>query len=418
MNINRSKQNYILLLMGKIVSQLGDGIFTIAMPWFILSVTNSAIFMSVYLVIENVVCGIGLLLFGRKIDAWKKEKIMYIADFVRGFYLLFLFFIASMGFSNKLVFIYIAAIVLNLCAAAFNPASMSIIPLILKKEKLVKGNSILSVVDNTIAILGLTVGVVVYEILGIKLVFLVSGIAYIGSAISEVFIKPDNQTFSEYDKQEKNSGMLDGIRYLFQNKKILFIIIFALTWNYIYISLYSIYIPYVFNIIFSDKLTTLGMIQIAEGIGLILGATLSAKIDMKGDVYRNLTKVVLVQLPLFICFTVCLILNQVLLVDKFLLISYMVILFVLGITVAIVNVNVNVILQTETSRNYLGRVSSIKSLCSMISMALGLLIGGVLIENINYIVAFGINSILFVLLSIFMVINFFPSFQGKQIKEH
>ena len=80
-------KNFWLLLFGKIVSQFGDGIFAIAMPWYILSSTSSAIAMSVYLVIQNIACGVGLLIFGNWIDSWTKEKAMYVTDFIREMYL-------------------------------------------------------------------------------------------------------------------------------------------------------------------------------------------------------------------------------------------------------------------------------------------------------------------------------------------
>ena len=76
--------------------------------------------------------------------------------------------------------------------------------------------------------------------------------------------------------------------------------------------------------------------------------------------------------------------------------------FGLGLTVAIVNVNVNAIIQGETDIEYMGRVNSLKSLGSMISMALGLFIGGVLVDNIPIVIAFAINSALFILLTLFM----------------
>ena len=415
MNTNRAKKNFLLLFWGKLVSQLGDGIFAIAMPWFILSITDSAIAMSTYLVIGNLSCGLGLILFGKKIDVWKKEKVMYITDFIRGIYLLLLYAIASMEFGNKLAFIYCGAILLNICAAAFNPASMSIIPMIIKKDDLVKGNSILGVLDNTISILGLTVGVAVYDFLGIKLVFLIAGISYICSAISEMFIKPEYVNCSENDSREQQSGIIEGLKYLKRHKNTLFIIVFALTWNYIYISLYAIYIPYIFNVIFAENIGSIGLIEMALGIGLIIGASLASRLDIRGNIYKNLTKVVIVQLPLFAGFTIAIFINKAINYETFLLTAFTILLFILGITVAIVNVNISVILQSETSANFLGRVNAIKSFGSLITMALGLLIGGIIIDHIPYEYAFSINSILFALLTIFMVKKFYHYSIDKKI---
>lgn len=227
--------NFWLVALGKTVSQLGDGIFSIAMPWYILSVTNSAIAMSVYLVIQNLSCGLGLAIFSQRIDVWRKEKIMYMADYIRAIYLFILFLSSMIEIPHKMIFIYLAAIVLNLCMSVFNPASMSIIPLILDKDKLVKGNSILSIIDNTISIIGLTVGMAIYDFLGITLVFLLSSFFYFISGFSEMFIKPNYFENIKEKTEKEDCGLIAGIKYLNLHKKILFIIMFALIWNYIYI---------------------------------------------------------------------------------------------------------------------------------------------------------------------------------------
>lgn len=399
--------NFWLLLMGKIVSQLGDGIFTIALPWYILSVTGKATAMSAYLVIANLSCGIALLLFSRLIDSWRKEKVMYLADYSKGFYILFLFLTVSLNLPYKFVWIYLGAVVLNVCSALFNPASMSIIPAIIEEKKLVKANSVLSIVDNTIVVLGLAMGVAVYELLGIKLVFLITGISYVAAAFFEMFIRPDRSKETD-NKNAGKTGIIPGLNYLFHTKKILFIILFALVWNYIYISIFSIYLPYIFNVVYKSSISSVATINMVEAIGLILGATIASKINISDNIYRNLTKVVFLQMPVFILFTVVLFLNETFIHSiLFVVTMYMLLFFVLGITVAVVNVNVCFIIQSETDSNFLGRVNSYKSLGSMISMALGLLIGGILIERINIVLAFGINSVLFIFLVIFMFKQFY-----------
>lgn len=395
--------NFWLVALGKTVSQLGDGIFSIAMPWYILSVTNSAIAMSVYLVVQNLSCGLGLLIFSQRIDVWKKEKIMYTADYIRAVYLFILFVSSMIDIPNKMLFIYLAAIILNLCMSVFNPASMSIISLILDKEKLVKGNSILSIIDNTISIIGLTVGIAIYEFLGVKLVFLFSSFFYFISGISEMFIKPNYPDCSEKKIQKKYGGLIAGIKYLHSHKKILFIILFALIWNYIYISIQSVYLPYLFNITFDGSIGYIGTIQILEGIGLIIGAALASRVKMNRALEENITKIVQIQMPIFVGLTITLLINKFIVNSVyFVAVSFLILFFGLGLTVAIVNVNVNAIIQGETDIEYMGRVNSLKSLGSMISMALGLFIGGVLVDNIPIVIAFAINSALFILLTLFM----------------
>lgn len=397
--------NFWLLLFGKIVSQLGDGIFNLALPWYILSVTNSATAMSSYLVLANVVCGISIMIFGRYIDRWKKEKVLYIADIIRGIYILFLFAVIVFKLEGQLIWMYICAVVLNICAALFNPASMSIIPELVEERGLVKANALLSMVDNLIALIGLAVGGIIYQIFGIKLIFLIAGMAYVLSGVSEMFIHP-NRSITNSRKQE-NTSLKDGIKYLMTNNRILFIIVFALVWNYIYISVYSIYIPYVFNTIYKTTIGAVAIIQIGMFVGMIIGASIASRYNMKENMYKHLTHVVIIQLPVFVMIPIILIINSVYInYELFVIISFSVLFFILGISVAIVNVNIGVILQKEVKGEFLGRVYSFKALGSMISMALGLAIGGIIIERIDVSVAFAIQAFLFVILCFTMIKKF------------
>lgn len=397
--------NFWLLLFGKIVSQLGDGIFNLALPWYILSVTNSATAMSSYLVLANVVCGISIMIFGRYIDRWKKEKVLYIADIIRGIYILFLFAVIVFKLEGQLIWMYICAVVLNICAALFNPASMSIIPELVEERGLVKANALLSMVDNLIALIGLAVGGIIYQIFGIKLIFLIAGMAYVLSGVSEMFIHP-NRSITNSRKQE-NTSLKDSIKYLMTNNRILFIIVFALVWNYIYISVYSIYIPYVFNTIYKTTIGAVAIIQIGMFVGMIIGASIASRYNMKENMYKHLTHVVIIQLPVFVMLPIILIINSVYInYELFVIISFSVLFFILGISVAIVNVNIGVILQKEVKGEFLGRVYSFKALGSMISMALGLAIGGIIIERIDVSVAFAIQAFLFVILCFTMIKKF------------
>lgn len=282
---------------------------------------------------------------------------------------------------------------------------MSIIPELVEERGLVKANALLSMVDNLIALIGLAVGGIIYQIFGIKLIFLIAGMAYVLSGVSEMFIHP-NRSITNSRKQE-NTSLKDGIKYLMTNNRILFIIVFALVWNYIYISVYSIYIPYVFNTIYKTTIGAVAIIQIGMFVGMIIGASIASRYNMKENMYKHLTHVVIIQLPVFVMLPIILIINSVYInYELFVIISFSVLFFILGISVAIVNVNIGVILQKEVKGEFLGRVYSFKALGSMISMALGLAIGGIIIERIDVSVAFAIQAFLFVILCFTMIKKF------------
>jgi MFS transporter, DHA3 family, macrolide efflux protein len=408
-------KNFWILFWGKIVSQLGEGIFNIALPWYILSVTASATAMSSYYIIGNITCGLVLFLFGKMIDRWKREKIMYLTDYIRGLYILFLLITVLADLPYQFLWIYLGAVVTYICAGLFNPASMSILPSILEENKLTRGNSLLAMVDNTISILGLAVGVAVYQALGIRLVLLVTGIAYILSAITKMFLHPARASIKEASPQKSSTRA--GLQYLCANKKLLFIVVFAMTWNYIYISVYSIYIPYIFNIVYKTTIAAIATVDVAMSVGLLLGATLALKFNINRNLYRNLTKVVILQFPVFLLLPFIIFLHDSFLPSTYFIVGlFAVLFFILGMTVAVVNVNISVILQTETKNEFLGRIYSLKSLGSMISMSAGMFLGGIIIEHIPVIVAFSINSVLFAGLTIFMANVFLKKPVMREVK--
>lgn len=410
-------RNYWLLFFGKIVSQLGEGIFSIALPWYLLTSTGSARTMSMYPVLQNVTLCVCLLLTNNKIDVWRRERVLYVTDFIRGGYLLLLFALVTLMPKSCIYFVIFSAIVLSASASAFNPASIGIVPLIVEKKALVKANSLLGIVDNTIVILGIAVGVPIYEILGMNLILLISGVAYVFSGISEMFIHVDYEK-EHLDRAGKSA--IESLRgtmcYLFSNRIIITIVLFALSWNFIYIAMHSIYLPYLFNVELHSNIGSLAIIEVFEGVGLVFGATMAGRINIKSGFHNNLTKVVFVQLPIYILFPVVLLLNRFF-INSVTFVSgiYTCLFFVLGITVAIVNVNVNVIIQSDTDPKYIGRISSVKQFGSNVSMAIALFLGGVFIGLMDAFQLLSINAILFVLLCAFM---YFKMMDGGSKTNH
>ena len=162
--------------------------------------------------------------------------------------------------------------------------------------------------------------------------------------------------------------------------------------------------PYLFNIIYKTTISAVAIIEITSTAGLLIGAVIASKIRLSTNLYSKLTSVVALQLPVFVILPFVISINNAFINSALVcVVLFSTLFFYLGITVATVNVNINVILQTETQKQYLGRVGSLKSLGSMISMSIGLLSGGIIIENISVVAAYYNNAILFALLLLFMI---------------
>lgn len=128
-------KNFTLIWIGKIISQLGDKFYAIALAWWILQETNSPSIMGVFL-FTSVFPGVVLGFFaGAFVDRLKRKNILIISDIIRGSLVLIISILAL----NKALIIsevFIIGFLLSITTAFFEPAIQAIIPEIVDKEML------------------------------------------------------------------------------------------------------------------------------------------------------------------------------------------------------------------------------------------------------------------------------------------
>jgi MFS transporter, DHA3 family, macrolide efflux protein len=97
--VNMINRNFTLLWLGKIISQLGDKFYAIALAWWILQKTNSPSIMGLFL-LTSVLPGILLGFFaGALTDRWKRKTMLVVTDIIRGCLVLI---ISYMSMNNAL----------------------------------------------------------------------------------------------------------------------------------------------------------------------------------------------------------------------------------------------------------------------------------------------------------------------------
>ena len=80
------------------------------------------------------------------------------------------------------------AVILGINSAFFSPASQSLLKFIVDEEDLHQASSYMQGSMNLQSILGLVLGGIAYATLGINVIFLINGVAYIFSGVTEIFI--------------------------------------------------------------------------------------------------------------------------------------------------------------------------------------------------------------------------------------
>lgn len=224
--------NFLLLWQGQLVSAFGDVIYEIALGFWILAVTGSTALMGTLMAVSTLPRILIAPFAGVFVDRSDRKKVLFTADILRGIFVTFIGIAAYMGFI-KIWMVFAAGIIINICGAFFNPAVNSSLPDITPKSKIIKANSLYSMIYTGSNIVGSSAGGVVFKVLGAPIMFLVNGISYLFSAITILFIKIPKLD-KPVDKKETAffKDMKEGLSFVWRFRGLRNLIVMAAAMNF------------------------------------------------------------------------------------------------------------------------------------------------------------------------------------------
>ncbi len=243
-----SERNFRLVYMGALVSDIGAILYSFAVSFYILQISgNNAFLQGIYLAI----CGFANLLstpvggvFG---DRYNKARIMYICDFLKGGLIL----AAMLGMllfpspHAHIIILFITGAVGNFVSGIFSPAAASLLPLIVEEQKLQQANAFYSIKRALQSIFGVVLAGILYALIPIAPLFLIVGLCYLLSGLSEMFIRCAHHPQS--DKLTVHAAlqdMLDGLRYVRAQKALMALIISLIFINFFIHPILNNFIPF------------------------------------------------------------------------------------------------------------------------------------------------------------------------------
>jgi DHA3 family macrolide efflux protein-like MFS transporter len=185
-------KNFVLLWQGQFVSQLGSQAFMVAMMFWLKQVTGSASIMGLVLMASMLPMVILGPVGGAVADQVSRRKIIIFTDLVSGTTTI-LFAVAVFLIPDStdvlLVLLFVIALGDGVLRAFFMPAIAAAIPSIVPQDKVATANSLNQSSTEVSTLIGQGIGGVLYRVLGAPVLFLIDGITYIISGISEMFIE-------------------------------------------------------------------------------------------------------------------------------------------------------------------------------------------------------------------------------------
>lgn len=401
------KLNFVLLIFGRFVSELGSSVFGFALSLYVLDFTNSAAAFSLVLsfsIIPNMLVN---LIAGSFVDKHDKKKTIVITDILSGISVLI--FMCLFHFNPRSIVLLITfKIILAVTQSFFGLAISTSIPNIVGENNTARANSLFTTVGSLINILGPVIGAVAYKMIGLEYILLIDGISFILSGISEIFIIMESKNVVKTDTTKKEgylSGIKLGFHYILKEKTTTFFIAIALLVNLVFSPLSALVIPYINYNVLKVSGIQLSVIQGSWAAGAIIGGFL---MSLKKDTFKLIKHVfVLIQAQALIMIMFCFPNLKVPLFESrwVITITFSLLLIILGILNVMQNVPLYTYFQIRVEENLRGRVFAVFNVTIMISSTIGLWLFGGILEYVNWDQILLVSGIIMVIISLLLNSN-------------
>ncbi|MHA4092974.1 MFS transporter [Bacillus cereus] len=369
-------RNIILMMIGKMTSLLGAGIYTFAMGLYVLKTTGSGMGFATTLIcgsIPRLICG---PIAGAVADRVNRKWLVIGTDLLSSL-TMFIMFILATTFGPSLLFIYVSAALLSICASFYSVSLTSSIPSLVDEGRIQKASALNQTAASLSNILAPIIGGVVFGFFSIKSFFLLNSITFFLAVVVQLFI-----VFDLYKKEMAESkehfltSIKEGFSYVKRQHEIYGLMKIAVGVNFFASALF-VSLPYIIvqNLHLSSK--QLGVVEGMLAVGMLIGAI---ALSVRKEV-NNPFRSVYIGLFLFAGLSLCTVFPLVVTIPKVAsFIYYIAFMMLTGISMMVVNIPMQVHLQKTTDPSYLGRVFGLLETISTAIAPLGMIVYGLLLD--------------------------------------
>ncbi len=278
------EKNCTILLFTNLINRFGDSVDAIAFTWLVYAITGSASWAAIIFglnVLPNIVFQ---PFFGALAEKLDKKKVIIFTHLLRA------------AAITAFIFMYMAGIVNPYLMAAFSlvittieslnlPASMAIIPSIIRKEYIPHAMSLNSSLSGAVALVGTGVAGIIIAKLGVETAMFIDVFTFLVAAVGTFLIKVSGDTEvcgsgAEQPAPRKESylSMLkDGFKYVTANRVILNYCLVAVMLNFFMVPINALQAPLAQDVygLGSEFLSVFGM---AASLGAIFGSLVIPKL--------------------------------------------------------------------------------------------------------------------------------------------
>lgn len=378
----------IAFFFSQVISQFGSALSGYAIVWYIIMESNSAI-ISTITTAANMIPGLLLTIpAGMLADRYSKKKIMILSDFAIAMFT-FLFSIIG-GLTKETIIFFIPLLALRSCFAGIQaPAANSFIAYLAKDETLEKYNALYQTFNTVSGFLAPVLGGVILSNFSLTFALYLDVFTAILGILILTFLVDDIAETKKINNTDTKTPFLEAYHYLRNNRLLFRLILFYGIVNFLFASV-SFLSPLYIKRYIVDSYYMLTFSQLAWMIGTI-AVSLVKFLSNSSSLNRNILYLAIATLVMGSSSQEIVFLGTM---------------SIMGFSLTSLTVSTTSFIQTNVTKEFLGRVFSIFSLIATGGSQLGLFLFGIMGNQ------YGIRAT-FIISGVCLLIIYFVSLSKK-----
>lgn len=365
------KRKVAVFLVGQTITTFGSFLVQYAIFWHLTLTTKSGFILALAAIFGFLPQAIVSVFAGVWADRMNRKIMIIISDSAIALATLVLAFLMLSGVDD-LWLIFLVMAVRSVGAGVQMPAISALIPQIVPTDKLMRVNGINSSIQSSLSLLAPVAAAGVYASMSLEAVLFIDVItAVIGLSLLATISVPTLARVASNEKPSYFTDLKEGIRYIFSNELVRWVMaIFGLV--FLLIVAPSNLSPLMLVRNFGSDVWLLTVLELAFGVGMVLGGALMAAFASKIDRIAMIigTSILFGVLAIGLGFSV----NLIVFYSLF---------FLIGLAVPAFSTSAMTLLQETVEPERQGRVFGFVGIVMAVAMPLGMAILGPLADVVS-----------------------------------
>lgn len=265
-------KSFYLVAVGDMLSRIGDNIYQLAIPLYVLYLTNSSIWMGASFAIQQCSVFFSGVIFGAVVDRNNPKKIVLINSIAQTIFICLLPILHFMGIRNIYLIIFFSFLLTG-SGFLYKTAINSLLPSIVSKESLPMASAQFSFAKSLAKTIGPSIAGLLIGVLSPIHSLWIDAVSFLIIFICMSFIKGKKEPVS-VDRKEKSekkliNDIVSGFKYIFSLEYVRSLVLFNFLLNIGYVLMISMFVMHLKETLrLSPKI--IGIIYSTDGIGTIV----------------------------------------------------------------------------------------------------------------------------------------------------